>query len=380
MEYESPPQSEELVGPAQAASVTQQELFRLRRLLWILGVAVVLLLVPTLIERVQYAFTAGAERARYDVAREHMPTMNLGMISDASRLLAQYVGPSVVNVSTSRGRAQGSGVIVDPAGYIVTNEHVVRGARTAEIQLSDGRRGTASVVGRDAGVDVAVLKTELDDLIAAMWGDSDHLDVGDLVWAVGSPFGLQQTITFGIVSAKERRGYMGVYKEFLQTDAAVNRGSSGGPLVNVAGEVVGINTAIIGSTFQGISFSIPSVIARKSYEQLRETGWVERGFLGVRPAAVSDKVARRLGLNREQGVLITRVEEGAPASVAGLEPGDVILSWDGIEFSDPTLMSRAIAATKIGKVVPVQIMRYRQGGAQKLTLQVQVAARPPDSL
>ncbi|MCG8450444.1 MAG: trypsin-like peptidase domain-containing protein [Pirellulales bacterium] len=359
--------------------VTQQDLSRLRRLLWIFSALLALLITPFLIERVQYSLTAAQERAKYDVARENLSAINLRAISDASRLLAQYVGPSVVNVHTHgrRREGQGSGVIVDKEGYIVTNEHVVRNVRNAEIQLSDGRRGTASVIGADPATDVAVLKTELDNLIPAQWGDSDSLDVGDMVWAIGSPFGLQKSTTFGIVSAKERRGITrGLYQEFLQTDAAVNPGNSGGPLVNVSGEIVGINTAIIGPSYQGISFSIPSAIARDSYQQLRDTGWVLRGFLGVEPTQVSDPIARKLGLDRGQGVLVVRVHPNTPAAEAGLQSGDVILSWNGIEYSDPNLMSRSIAATEIGAVVPVEVMRLESTAPKKLVFQVKVAARP----
>ena len=389
MEYDHQPPGEVAHEPLQplpdaeqSKPVTQQDLSRMRRLLWILSILVAVLVVPNVVERIQYSLTAGKERAKYDVARENLPDINLGVMNQASRLLAQYVGPSVVNVRTNRGRGdgQGSGVIVDAAGYIVTNDHVVRGVRTAEIQLSDGRRGTASVVGRDPRTDVAVLKTELGDLTPAVWGDSDALDVGEMVWAVGSPFGLQQSITFGIVSAKERRGISGVYQEFLQTDAAVNPGNSGGPLVNVDGKIVGINTAIIGRSYQGISFSIPSAIARDSYEQLRKQGWVLRGYLGVGPTEVTDQVARKLGLNRGKGVFVAQVQKNTPAAEAGFQAGDVILSWNGVEFSDPALMSRAIAGTKIGSIVPVEIVRSGREDPEKLTLQVKVAARPRDSL
>lgn len=361
--------------------VTQQDLSRLRRLLWVFSLLLALLVAPFVVERIQYSLVAAEERAKYDVAREYHSEFNLGKISNASRLLAQYVGPSVVNVHThGRNReGQGSGVIIDEAGYIVTNEHVVRGIRSAEIMLSDGRRGSASVVGTDPATDVAVLKTELDDLIAAEWGDSDNLGVGDMVWAVGSPFGLEKSITFGIVSAKERRGSTGLYQEFLQTDAAVNPGNSGGPLVDVDGKVVGINTAIIGRSYSGISFSIPSEIVKESYEQLRDKGWVLRGYLGVRPLEVNDQVARKLGLERNQGVFIAQVESDTPASEAGIMASDVILTWNGEEFSDPNLMSRAIAATKIGTVVPVEVIRYGDDGPEKITLQVKVGTRPRDS-
>ncbi len=193
---------------------------RLKRLLWVFALLFAVLVAPSVVGRIQYALTAAKERAQYDFAREHHKELNLSQVSNASRLLAQFVGPSVVSVRTNRGRGQGqgSGVIVDADGYIITNYHVVDGVDTAEVQLSDGRRGAASVIGRDEFVDVAVLKTELDNLIPAEWGDSDELAVGEMVWALGSPFGLQKSITFGILSAKERRGYNtprnSVYQEF----------------------------------------------------------------------------------------------------------------------------------------------------------------------
>ncbi len=367
--------------PAEKSADTL-EAKRLRRLLWIFALLFAVLVAPSVAGRVQYALTSAKERAQYDFAREHRSDLNLNQVSNASRLLAQFVGPSVVNIRTHRrhGHGQGSGVIVDSDGYIITNHHVVEGVDTAEIQLSDGRRGAASVIGRDKLVDVAVLKTELDDLIPAEWGDSDELAVGEMVWALGSPFGLQRSITFGIVSAKERHGYASpsrsLYQEFLQTDAAVNPGNSGGPLVNAEGKVVGINTAIIGETYQGISFSIPSTIARDSYEQLRRNGSVQRGWLGVQPSKVPDPISRRLEIERDQGVLVLKVEENTPAADAGIEKHDVILSWDGVECSDPTLMSRSIAATEIGSEVPVEIVRRGENGPDRLTLTVTVAARP----
>jgi len=368
------------------APVTQKDLYRLRSLFWVFGLLLAVLVAPSVVERIQYASTAAKERAHYDVARELKQEFSLNSMSDASRLLAKYVGPSVVNIHTHgpNGGGQGSGVIVDAEGYILTNYHVVKDVRSVDLQLSNGRQGVATVIGADPLVDLAVLKTEMGDLIAAEWGDSDALDVGEMVWAVGSPFGLQRSITFGIVSAKERRGIpsqrASIYQEFLQTDAAVNPGNSGGPLVNVDGQIVGINTAIIGHSYQGISFSIPSSIARESYEQLRKNGWIVRGYLGVGPTKVPAKVARLLGLESNEGVLVLEVRKSTPADEAGLLPRDVILSWDGAEYSDPTLMSRAIAATPIGSEVPVEVIRLRNGEPKQLTLSVKVAARPPDSL
>lgn len=370
--------------PADEAPVTQQDLSRLRRLLWFFSLLVVMLVLPSLVYRVRYAMVEAEERAQFDVASDHIQNLNLMQLNDASKLLAHYVGPSVVHLRTHHGQGlgQGSGVIVDKDGYIITNYHVVEGVDSLEVQLSDGRRGNASVIGSDPLVDVALLKTELKDLHAAEWGDSDNLDVGEWVWALGSPFGFQKSITFGILSAKERRGITterglnSVYQEFLQTDAAVNPGNSGGPLVNFEGKIIGINTAIYGPTYQGISFSIPSSIAKASYEQLRKTGSVERGYLGVRPEAMTDTVAQLLGLEKDKGVIVVLVQPDTPASDAGLRGGDVILKWDGTEFSDPTLLSRTIAGTPIGKTVPVEIVRQDGRGTRELTLEVTVAAKP----
>ncbi|BBO32405.1 S1C family serine protease [Lacipirellula parvula] len=358
----------------------EEEGIRLKRLLWVFTVLVIILVAPSFVYRIEYSLTSARERARLDVARANLKDFKLDQISTGYRLLAQTVQPSVVNISTQRGRAegQGSGVIVDKEGYILTNNHVIEGVETAEIKLSDGRRAPASVIGIDPMTDLAVLKTELKDLVPAEWGDSNELQVGDIVWALGSPFGLEKSITSGILSAKERRGITGtrVIQEFLQTDAAVNPGNSGGPLVNHEGKVVGINTAIIGPSYQGISFSVPSELARASYEQIRDHGYVLRGFLGVSPNEVSDDIARELGLERGEGVLVTSVDHNTPAHEAGLKPFDVILSWNGVEFSDPTLLSRAIAATPIGTEVPVKLVRATRGKPKNLELVVKVAARP----
>jgi S1-C subfamily serine protease len=353
---------------------------RLHRLLWIFAILTIVLVAPSVISRIEYSRTAAQERARYDVAKAALKELNLNAVSAGYRMIPQMVSPSVVNIRTEQGPAegQGSGVIVDAKeGYIVTNNHVMEGVGSAEIQLSDGRRGTASVVGVDPLTDIAVLKTEIPHLVAAEWGDSNALEVGDLVWALGSPFGLQKSVTSGILSAKERRGIAGrVIQEFLQTDAAVNPGNSGGPLVDIHGKIVGINTAIIGPSYLGISFAIPSELARGSYEQLREHGYVLRGFLGVGPQEVPEDLARELGLNRGEGVWVQSVSRATPADQAGVRPDDVILTWNNEEFSDPTLLSRAIAATPIGTEVPMKIVRLWRGETKEIELKVKVAARP----
>jgi serine protease Do len=379
----SPSRHELEAYPWQPQHDRTEDRARLGRLILVFAILSAILVAPSVVGRIEYALTSARERARLDVARANLADFKLDQISAAYRMLAQSVSPSVVNIRTAlpRGEGQGSGVIVDPAGYVITNNHVVEGVRSVEIQLSDGRRGTATVVGIDPLTDIAVLKTEMSDLAAVDWGDSDELQVGDIVWALGSPFGLQKSVTFGILSAKERRGISGtegVFQEYLQTDAAVNPGNSGGPLVNHEGKIVGINTAIIGPSYLGVSFAIPSALARASYEQIRDKGYVLRGFLGVRPEEVPDRQARRLGLERGEGVLVTEVDPNTPADDAGLEPGDVILTWNGEDFSNPTLLSRAIAATPIGTEVKVKLVRESSAGPKEVEIDVKVAARPPN--
>lgn len=368
--------------PPLAPEPGMQDGARLRRLLWIFALLSAVLVAPYIAGRIQYELTSAEERARLAIAREHLKDFNLTQLNTAHRLLAQAIEPSVVSIRTHRGIGEGlgSGVIVDAAGYIITNHHVVAEFRSAEIELSDGRTGSASVVGVDPFFDLAVLKTELKNLAPAAWGDSDRLRAGELVWAFGSPFGLQKTITRGIVSATERRSLSPNLDEeavFLQTDAAVNPGNSGGPLVNTDGEVVGINTAIVGEEYLGVSFAIPSNRARATYDAIRQGGDVERGYLGVAPIYLSVRQARRMGLPNNQGVLIASVGRDTPAEDAGIELGDVILSWNGSSFDDPTALSRAIAATAIGSTAEVELIRVvPDGSVEHLTVEVTVAARP----
>lgn len=360
---------------------TQGDLYRLSRLLWAFVLLGTVMISPFLVKRIQYAITSAQEKAKYDVAKQHLVDFQLDQLSAAYRMLPDLVGPSVVSVGTESqsGRGQGSGVIIDEDGYIITNYHVVEGVVTADIQLSDGRTGTASVVGSDPLIDIAVLKTELDDLIPAQWADEDSINVGDLVWAVGSPFGLSKSITSGIISAKERKfvSDSNFVQEYLQTDAAVNPGNSGGPLVNIQGKIVGINTAIVGPTYQGISFSIPADRARDSYEQLRETGTVMRGFLGVSLEALTEAAADQLGLSVNAGVLIRAVVTSTPASAARLRSGDVLLTWNGTKYSDPAMLSQVIAATDVGEEVEITVARRnRRGQIRELDLTVKVGAFP----
>jgi serine protease Do len=357
--------------------------------LWLVLVALVFVVAgPVLVGRFIYHATYNELKAGYDVATGALEQLKprLYDFELASRLVAKRVEPSVVSIVRPGGRGldgQGSGVIVDKAGYIVTNWHVVEGARTVQVRLSDRRVADATVVGDDAISDIALLKIDLPNLIPAEWGDSDKLEVGDLVWAIGSPFGLERSLTFGIVSAKSRRSASrfttSPYQEYLQTDAAVNPGNSGGPLVNIEGQVIGINAAIFGSAYQGISFAIPSSLAREKYDELRATGQIERAWLGIAPQEVPDDVRQRLSLEIGQGVYVGHVENVIPnpAMRSGVREGDVILKWNEHEATDPTLLSRAIAATKIGSTAKLHVLRTNDDGTNaKLTLDIKVERRP----
>lgn len=356
---------------------------RLRRLLTLFFALAAVLAAPSIAFRIQYALVSAEERARYDVGAEHLHETGLHQLSQASRMLTNKVTPSVVSIRTARrnGEGQGSGVIVDEQGYIVTNHHVVEGVGNVEVELSDGRRASASVIGVDRLIDIAVLKTELKDLIPAQWGDSDELEVGELVWAVGSPFGLEKSTTLGILSQKGRYGITDpnrMVQEFLQTDAAVNPGNSGGPLVNSNGEIVGINTAIVGQSYQGVSFAIPSSLVKDSYEQLRDKGHVDRGFLGVILQPIPDPIARRLHIEPTAGVLVRGVEPNTPAALAGIEPGDVILQWNGQSYGNKFKLSQVIAGTPVGATVPVKVLRYGGRESETLDLEVTITTRPTD--
>lgn len=358
----------------------------------LLMVFVLLLIGPFLVGRFVYETKYNELKAGYDVATgtlEHFKA-RLNDLELASRLVAKRVEPSVVSiVRPGAGRlgirefdGQGSGVIVDKAGYIITNFHVVDGAKKVEVRLSDRRTTEATIVGADAMTDIAVLKIDLGNLIAAEWGNSDKLEVGDLVWALGSPYGLDRSLTFGIVSAKSRRSGSYVsrspYQEYLQTDAAVNPGNSGGPLVNIDGQIVGINAAIFGTAYQGISFSIPSVLAREKYDELRAKGHIDRAWLGIMPLDVPEDIRGKYGLKLDEGVYVATVEANAPAGRSGIHPGDVILKWNDHLATDPTLLSRAIAATQIGSTAKLVLVRQNGKDKQQLSIDVPVERRPKD--
>lgn len=252
----------------------------------------------------------------------------------------------------------GSGFIIDRDGYIITNNHVVKGAEEIKVKLADGREFKAKVIGRDPKTDLALIKISslFKDLPSLALGDSDKMRVGDWVIAIGNPFGLEETVTQGIISATGRVIGSGPYENFLQTDAPINPGNSGGPLVNLKGEVIGINTAII-SSGQGIGFAVPSNIAKSIIPQIRKTGKVIRGWIGVSIQRVTPEIAQAFGLKEAKGALVGEVVQGGPADKAGIKRGDVITSFDGKEIKKVSDLPFLVAETPVGKTVEVRGIR-----------------------
>ena len=270
-----------------------------------------------------------------------------------------------------RSNSLGSGFIIDPSGYIVTNNHVIAEADEITVRLHDDTSLEAEVVGRDEKTDLALLKVDTDKALpAAEWGNSDKTRIGDWVVAIGNPFGLGGSVTAGIVSARQRDINSGPYDDFIQTDAAINRGNSGGPMFNLDGEVIGVNTAIFSPSggSVGIGFSIPSTLAQNVIFQLREFGEVRRGWLGVRIQTVTEELAEGLRLEDARGALVASVTEGGPAERAGIAQGDVILEFDGRDVTDMRKLPRMVAETAIGKDVDVIV--WRKGEKQTFVVRL----------
>jgi serine protease Do len=341
---------------------------------------------------------------------EPLPPMpeQLDRLSERFRAVAKRVKPSVVAIGVSQtvdsptgpldadeffrrffgrgsgepgGRRQkfqrqglGSGVIVDPDGYILTNNHVVEGADQITVRLADGREFTAEVVGTDPPTEIAVIRIKADHLPAAPLGDSRKVEVGDWVLAIGSPLGLDQTVTSGIISATGRRG-VGItdYENFIQTDAAINPGNSGGPLVNLRGEVIGINTAIASryGGYMGIGFAVPMEMAQGVMNSLREKGKVVRGWLGVGIQPLSKDMAESMKLKSDEGVLLSQIFEDGPAAKAGLQVGDVIVEFAGKPVTGPAELQAAVAWADPGSKAEMVVLR----DGKRRTFKVEVANR-----
>jgi len=355
-------------------------------------IAVIILFLCLLLPSVILADTPGKES-----------TEILTKFGEAMSKVAERVKPAVVNISTSRTvKTQrhpffddplfrrffgdpgpqkrkvtnlGSGVIATPDGYILTNNHVIEGAEDIIVKLSDGKEYKGRPIGMDSRTDIAIIKINETNLPTVPWGDSDKLRVGEVVLAVGNPYGLSQTITMGIISALGRSG-IGItdYEDFIQTDAAINPGNSGGALVNIKGELIGINTAIFSTSggYQGIGFAIPSGMVKNVMDSIINQGRVVRGWLGVQIQPLTPELVKQLGLKDESGVLLVDVVEGGPADKGGLKKYDVIISYDGKKTDNPFHFKNMVAATKPGKTVEIKIIR----NGNLLTTKVTIAELP----
>lgn len=311
------------------------------------------------------------------VQSQNLPGMEDEQMQEFFRRFFGVPGPkSLPNPKNKRQAPQeeevqrgiGSGFIISQDGYVLTNTHVVDGASEVYVKLTDKREFKAKVIGADKRSDVAVLKIEGGKLPRLTIGDSDKIKVGEWVMAIGSPFDLDNTVTAGIVSAKARD--TGEYLPLIQTDVAVNPGNSGGPLINMRGEVIGINSQIYSRSggYMGISFAIPIDEAMRVVEQLRASGKVTRGRIGVQIDQVSKEVAESIGLAKSQGALVTRVEAGGPAEKAGLQDGDVILKFNGVAVEKSSDLPRIVGATKPGSKAIISI--WRKGAARELSVTV----------
>ncbi len=387
-----------------------------------LGIVLTLLvavrfLLPPCLEAVRYSWYRGQLRAEHEASGESLKGISFDGLSKVSEAVSQRVTPSVVHIDVRQKQGavrqpleallesdrsnrhllgQGSGVIVDKDGYVLTNYHVLEDAELVEVQLSDRRRVRAKIVGVDEVTDLAVLKIDATDLIPIEWGDSDQITIGSSVWAVGSPFGLSGTITFGIISSKNRVDLSGTpygstriiaprYSDLLQSDVAVNPGNSGGPLVDFHGKLVGINTAILGESYRGVSFSIPSRVAKRCYEQIRANGEVQRGWLGVELAtAEQPSFFSEVEYDNESsddsrpadlpGATVLRFAEGnaSPALLAGLSVGDRIVEFNRQPIQDSETLIRKIGECNSGEKVPMKVIR----GQKEVSIVVTLGKRP----
>jgi len=300
---------------------------------------------------VQITSLSGGQAVRQDIPELEGPFGDM---------LRRYYEQQGRTFSTPQQRALGSGFIVDPAGYIVTNNHVIDGAREISVTLSDGTEHRARVIGRDDKTDVALIKIDAGhDLPYVAFGNSDEAHEGDWVLAVGNPYGLGGTVTAGIISAHGRNINEGPYDDFLQIDAPINPGNSGGPLFNQSGQVVGIDTAIYSPSggSVGIGFAVPSNVAKSVVAQLRKNGSVTRGWLGVSMQSLTPSLATAVGLTEAKGVLVDEVTPDSPAAVAGLRQGDVITAYNGRSIQDGRDLALAVADTPAGERVNMSILR-----------------------
>ncbi|MGA2549414.1 MAG: trypsin-like peptidase domain-containing protein [Burkholderiaceae bacterium] len=321
-----------------------------------------------------------------EAARRAMPAVvnintskevNLHAPTGEDEVLRRFFGDQPGGGGRQQIASLGSGVIVSPKGYILTNNHVVESADDIEVALADGRKANAKVVGSDPETDLAVVRIELANLPTITFGQSDRAQVGDVVLAIGNPFAVGQTVTMGIVSALGRN-HLGIntFENFIQTDAAINPGNSGGALVDASGNLIGINTAIYSNSHAGgslgIGFAIPASTAKQVMESIIATGQVVRGYIGVEPQEITPEMVEALKLPRTRGALITGVMRNGPADKAGLKPGDILVGVDETQIDDTTTMLNHIAQLRPGSTSRLSIVR----GSQELALSVKIGRRP----
>lgn len=287
--------------------------------------------------------------------------------------LELFFGPRRRALQTSLG----SGVIVSKEGHILTNNHVIAGMSEITVQLTDGRVEPARLIGADPETDIAVLQIKAASLTPLALGDSDNVRVGQAVFAIGNPFGLQESVTQGIISAKGRRTLSDSNIEYLQTDAAVNQGNSGGPLLNLRGEIIGINTAIYSKTGAniGISFALPSNVARQTLESVLRTGRVVRGYLGVVLQEITKELAEQLDISNRQGAIVFDVAPGSPAEDAGLQPGDIVRQFDGRPVTNLLTIRSRVAELALGTKVRIDFER----NGRPMTATAEIAEAPPST-
>ncbi|MDA0782082.1 MAG: DegQ family serine endoprotease [Rickettsiales bacterium] len=306
----------------------------------------------------------------------HFEGPNGDDLGELPELFKKFYGEPFGNLEGNKQKREttslGSGFVISEEGYIVTNHHVIDKADEITIIFNDDTEATAKVVGSDAKTDIAVLKIETDKKLPFVkFGNSDKARVGDWVIAIGNPFGLGGSVSAGIISARARDINAGPFDDFIQTDAAINRGNSGGPMFNVEGEVIGVNSAIFSPSGGnvGIGFAVPSNLAEPVINQLIETGHIERGWLGVKIQTVTDEIAESIGMKDSNGALVVDVQEKSPADKGGLKAGDVIISFDGKNVETMRRLPRIVAETPVGKKVPVVVWR----NGEKKTVIVTIA-------
>jgi serine protease Do len=325
------------------------------------------------IEATQKVSTAHANRV---MPRGNPFKDSPGLPDELRKRFEEFGQPPFGPQESQPRRAFGSGFIVDPKGVILTNDHVVHGAKQVEIHLQDGRKFVSKNILTDPKTDLAIVRLDAKEPLPSLeLGDSDAVEIGDRVLAVGAPLGMSGTVTSGIISAKGRDIHMNMYEDFLQTDAAINPGNSGGPLVSLEGKVIGINSAIKSGTggFQGIGLAVSSNLAKTVMTQLLKDGNVHRGFLGVQVGPLSAEIASRLGLPNSEGVVVGKVSAGTPAARAGLLDGDIVTSIAGKPVKDVRTFQRTVAELSLGK--PVDLTIWRDGATKKLSVTIEEQPR-----